>query len=188
MGEFRVSKTRLVLLAGIMSAIAAALQLLAAFAPGPGHIASALATLPLALISWISTGAGIAGYAVATLLVLMIAPEECVILLTTTGPLGVALGIAGAAKLSVAIQTLIGAATLSSGMTALMLVFKTDPLGPGVSGMGWVAAIGVYAGFALLYAWAWALLLRHLTPRLLAAGAWASAGVGDSICRKPPGK
>jgi len=67
----------------------------------------------------------------------------------------VALGIAGAAKLSVAIQTLIGAATLSSGMTTLMLVFKTDPLGPGVSGMGWVAAIGIYAGFALLYAWAW---------------------------------
>lgn len=165
-----ISRTRLITLAAAMSAMAATLQLLAAFAPGPGHIASALATLPLALVAWISPGAGFASYITATLLVLIIAPEECLILLTTTGPLGVALGIAGAAKLSVAIQTLIGAATLSSGMTALMLVFKTDPLGPGVSSMGWVAAVGVYAGFALMYAWAWALVLRRLVPHLLAIG------------------
>ncbi|MDD2202074.1 MAG: hypothetical protein PHQ21_07095 [Firmicutes bacterium] len=170
MRRSQVSRTRLVALAGTMSAMAAALQLLAAFVPGPGHIASALATLPLALITWISPGAGFASYVTATLLVLIIVPEECLILLTTTGPLGVALGAAGAMKLSVSMQTLIGAATLSSGMTALMLVFKTDPLGPGVSNMGWVAAIGVYAGFALMYAWAWTLILRRITPHLLAIG------------------
>ena len=100
----RPRKARIRLIAGTMSGLAAALQISAAVFPGLGHLASALATFPLAVAAWMNPGAGVAAYLVAAFVVLMVAPGECPIILTTTGPLGVALGIAGAAGLSCAMK------------------------------------------------------------------------------------
>ena len=170
MARPRRARIRLMVLAGIMSGLASALQISAAVFPGPGHVASALATFPLAVAAWMNPGAGIAACLVAAFAVLMAAPGECPIILTTTGPLGVALGIAGAAGLSWAAQTLAGAATLCCGMVGLAALFKTDPLGPGPASIGRMATTGLYAAFALAYSWIWTGITRRLVPRLLVAG------------------
>ncbi|OPZ62755.1 MAG: hypothetical protein BWY85_01982 [Firmicutes bacterium ADurb.Bin506] len=152
---------------GLAAGLCAVLQAAAGVLPGIGHVLSMLPTFPIALLTMASPGAGAACLAVAAATVFTVFPEESPILVFMTGPLGIALGLAGSLNVSVVAQSCIGAVTLTLGMAALSLIVGIDPLGGGLASLGLLRTLGVHLVFSFVYSLLWITALKRTAPRLL---------------------
>lgn len=138
---------------GLLAGLTAAMQLGPLYIPGAGSFMAMAATLPVAIAAALRPRRCTWFFVAAALVIGLISLEEMFVFVTTTGPLGLMLGMfldrpAWAAVLS-------AGSVLAGGMVLLPVLAGVYPFG-GVE-VGWSAgamAVG-YLLFALAYAGLW---------------------------------
>lgn len=154
------------ILAAILSAIAAILQSAGGFLPIVGLLISPFATLPILLITINSILYGMLSYFTTIILIMVMQPTELFIFPFTTGLLGLAIGVGvNLKKRTISIVTLSGL-ILFLGILLLTYVIKFPILGPSVSAiMDWRMVL-ILISFCWLYVYIWVLFTRFLMKRV----------------------
>lgn len=146
--------TRKLVLAGILSALAAILQSAGALG-GPGYIISMLATLPVVISTVLSFRTGIMTYITTICLLLIINPGEAAIFPFTTGLLGAGLGQGLRLFKKRIVVMAFAALFLTVGITILLCVLRFPVLGPSISTTFELYKIASIYAFSFFYSWLW---------------------------------
>lgn len=149
----------------LLASTATLLQISIVFFPGIGRMFGPFNTLPIALAAYISVRGGLLCYVIATWLTLTIVPTEAPILALCTGPLGIALGWGLHRSLSKNTLILIGGATFTCGMFLITKLLGM-PFFVFAAGRGFMTVFLIYAGFSLLYSYAWVGLMKRVVRQL----------------------
>lgn len=154
------SYTKKLVLAAILSALAAILQSTGNFLPGIGYLISPFATLPILICTIISIPNGFQSYILTFLILILIQPGESFVFPFTTGIVGLGLGIA-----LLIIKRRIGiivftSALLTGGICFLLYIVQFPILGPMASTSISLKVIGFIYIFTLIYSWLWGELSR----------------------------
>ncbi|MGE4283883.1 MAG: hypothetical protein AB7G87_09205 [Clostridia bacterium] len=123
-----------------------------------GILLSPFATLPIALAAIISVYSGIAALFASAFILLLINPQEAVIFLLTTGPLGLALG---ANYVKGIIQSVfISGVTLLIGINILTHIVGIAVFGDMTPNSAPILTASIFILFSLLYSGIWLLMLK----------------------------
>lgn len=145
--------TKKLILTAILSTFAAILQSAGGYMPAIGFFLSAMATLPIFLISFVSIRHGFLSYLVTILLLLFIQPSELIIFPFTTGFLGLVLGFSIYRLKTRFWGVILSGSALFMGILSLLFVFRFPVLGPGVGGSLHLLTLMFIALFSITYAW-----------------------------------
>jgi hypothetical protein len=151
-------------LGGVFTALVVLFHSAPVFMPGIGLLLSPFATLPVALATVISTYLGIAVLFSSALILLVISPQEAVILLLATGALGVALGACYGKD--IVKSTVFTSGTLFLGINLLTNIMGISAFGDISSNLALLTATVVYLIFSIVYSIIWIFILK-CTVRLL---------------------
>lgn len=155
---------------GLLVAVAALLQISAAYFPGLGHFLSAFAAVPISLAASSGPRGGLWTYLATAGVILATQPGEMPIFALSIGPLGFAIGWGAASGRGRAPVWLAAATILFLGMAVLTFVVGIPALGDVVSGPPRTGTLVLFAVFAGTYAWAWLLFTEEVFRRLARAG------------------
>ncbi|AXI08094.1 hypothetical protein CUC15_03540 [Oceanobacillus zhaokaii] len=156
----RFSHSKKLVLAALLSAIAAILQSTGNFLPGIGYFISPFATLPILICIIISIPFGLQSYVLTFLLLILIQPGESFVFLFTTGVVGLGIGIAlliVKRRIGIIVFTSI---LLTGGICFLLYIVHFPVLGPVASTSPSLKVIGFIYIFSFMYSWIWAELSR----------------------------
>lgn len=154
----RNSSTQTICIGGILTTLAILFQSSPVFLPGIGLFLSPFATLPIAMAALTSIYSGIIALFASTFILLLINPQEAVIFLMTTGPLGLVLG-ASYTKGIVQSVSLAGG-TLFLGINILTQVTGIAVFGSMTPSSSIVLATSIFMLFSVLYSIIWVLFLK----------------------------
>lgn len=149
----------------LLASIAILLQISVVLFPGVGAMFGPFNTLPIALAAYISPKGGFLCYIIATWLTLMIVPTAAPILALCTGPLGIALGWGLHYSLPRMATVLTGATMFTAGIL-LMTQLLGVPFFTFAAGRGFTTTLLIYAGFSLIYSYAWVRFVKRVVGQL----------------------
>lgn len=153
-------------LGGVLTALSILLQAAPVFLPGVGLIISPFSTLSIAVAAVFNIGLGISVFITSSLFLIFVSPQEAMILLFTTGTLGVVLGSLLYRK-TARITILMSALGLSIGMIILTYMI-TIPGFESLSGvLRFPYILFSYILFSLLYSFIWYLFFRKFIDHLI---------------------
>lgn len=163
-----INSASLVSKGGILTALAVLLQSSPVFLPGAGMMLSPFSTLPVALAASMSVYAGILTLLSSAALLLLISPQEAIIFLSATGPLGLALG---AFYKKGTISTIAAAgATLFIGINILIHAAGIAAFGGLTPDSSLVFSTLIYLIFSFIYSAFWVLILKLFSRFLKRTG------------------
>lgn len=158
------SSAQIVSIGSIFTALAVLFHSSPVFLPGIGLVLSPFATLPIALAAVASTYLGITALFSSAFILLFISPEEAVIFLLATGPLGLALG---ASYNKAFVQSIaITAGTLFIGINILTYVAGIAAFGGLTPSSSLIITAFIFLLFALFYSAIWVFILRFFVDIL----------------------
>jgi len=163
----------------LLASLTALMQIAPGLIPGPGHVLSALGTLPVAVAAFISPRGGMLVAFVSAWLTFMVQPSEAPILILCTGPLGVILGTGLHRSARPITSIVMGTLTLGSGVLVLTFGLGMPAFGPLLSDSNIIIFTGFVTGFSLLYNWAWFRFLRSLLKKLGRTGFIPTPQIGN---------
>ncbi len=152
-------------LGGVLTALTVLLQLAPLLLPGLGLVLSPFGTLPIAIAAAYHPLVGVLTLVTSGFIAAGFNPTEAVGLLLTSGPLGIALGLTGRGRGLVG-PTLGGGAVLTAGILCLNNLLGIPAFGGARQLFPWLGAAGAYLLFALIYAFAWARVVRRVIGQL----------------------
>lgn len=161
----RIKKSNVICLGGILTSITVVFQSAPAFLPSIGLFLSPLSILPVILAAVLEIPMGIAVLFSSALIIFVISPQESVILLLTTGPLGIAIGSLLFRK-GYAVTMLISTITLFTGILILTYVVGIPAFGDFSKSFSF-AMILFYLIFAFVYVCFWIFCVRKFVERLI---------------------
>jgi hypothetical protein len=149
------SYSKKLVLAALLSALAATLQSTGNFLPGIGYLISPFASLPILICTIISIPIGLKSYGLTFLLLILIQPGESFVFPFTTGIVGLGIGIA-----LLIIKRRIGIIVFTSillmgGICFLLYIVRFPVLGPIASTSLSLKVIGFIYIFSFIYSWVW---------------------------------
>lgn len=161
----KMKTAKAICLGGILTSITVLFQAAPVFLPAVGMALSPFSTLPILLAAVLEIPLGVLTLFSSALLLLAISPQEAVILLLTTGPLGIAIGsllLRKGGKLTV----LLSAGILFLGMLLMMYAVGIPTFGDFTESFSNIACILVYLVFSIVYVCFWTVgskrFLKHL--------------------------
>ena len=160
----KIISPKLISIGGTFVALTVLFHSAPVFLPGVGLFLSPFATLPIALAAIISVYLGITSLFASAFVLLLISPQEAIILLITTGPLGLALGINYSKGLVQALT--VSTCTLFLGINLLTFVIGIPAFGNMTSNFSMFTAVFVYLVFSLVYSGIWVLVLKSIVQLL----------------------
>ncbi len=142
------------------------LQAAPVYLPAIGLVLSPFSTLPIALATYFHFSLGVAVLASSSLLLVIVSAQEAVILLFTTGILGIAIGTLSVQK-GVAMASFIAGIVLTTGILALTYLIQI-PLFLEVANSFSIfpTILGFYI-FSFVYSLIWNILIRRIANHLL---------------------
>lgn len=162
------SPARIVAYGGILTALSVLFHSAPVFLPGIGLALSPFATLSIALAAVASTYSGVIAWFASAIILLLISPQEAVIFLLTTGPLGLVLG-AGYNKRIVPSAAAAGG-TLFVGINLLKHVAGIAVFGSMTPNDSLLTEAFIFLLFAAVYSIIWLFILRLIISLLLKTG------------------
>jgi len=148
------SKTKKLVVSGLLSAIAAIMQSAGALG-GPGFAVSALVTLPISIAAIYTIYSGVMAYAATLCLLLFLQPSEIIVFPCTTGLLGLSIGLAFRFFKTRAAVIAFAALSLTIGIGILLYGLKFPVLGPSVCSQFHLASLAAIYTFSFFYSWLW---------------------------------
>lgn len=156
---------RFISIGGIMTTIAVLFQSAPIFLPTVGMALSPFSTLPIAIASYFSISLGILVFISSAMILIFISIEEALILLFTTGLLGLVIGLFYKRKLFPAI--IITAIILTIGMIALTFIVGISAFGDFTSSLSLTITLLIFILFSLIYATIWNLSFKRFIKYLI---------------------
>jgi hypothetical protein len=157
---------QIISLGGLLTAFTVLLQAAPVFLPAFGLAISPLNTLPIALASILNYILGITVLFSSVFILLLLSPQEAIILLCTTGLLGVVLGVLIYRKGKL-ISILASAVALSIGMIFLTYIAAIPSFVELTVTLNFPVVIVLYFLFSLSYVSIWSLCCRKFVKRLV---------------------
>lgn len=157
---------QIISLGGLLAAFTVLLQAAPVLLPAFGMAISPLSTLPIALASILNIFLGITVLFSSAFILLLLSPQEAMILLCTTGLLGVVLGalIYRRGKL---ISVLASAMALSIGMIFLTYIAAIPSFVELAGTLEFPVVVLIYFLFSLSYVSIWSLCCRKFVKHLV---------------------
>lgn len=159
---------RIVGMGGGFVALAVMFQASPAFMPGIGLLLSPFSTLPVALSAFLSPCSGLISLLASIFILLFISPQEAIIFILTTGPLGLVLGICY--RKGVFISILAAAGTIFTGICLLIYAAGVAAFGGLTPGNVSLPAFCIFILFSLCYSYIWTLMLKFFVKLLKKIG------------------
>ena len=156
---------RFISIGGILTTIAVLFQSAPIFLPTVGMALSPLSTLPIAISAYLNMSLGISVLISSALILIFISIEETLILLFTTGLLGLILGLLYRRKLIISI--LGTAITLSIGMVILTYIIGISAFGDFTESLSLSVTLIIFVAFSIIYATIWNLCLKRFIQYLI---------------------
>lgn len=160
-----MNKVRFVSIGGILTAFTVLFQSAPLFFPAIGLLLSPFSTLPIAIATFYRVSLGITVYVSSIMIVAFVNVQEAVILLFTTGPLGVVTGALLFRK-GIVVSIVFSAITLFLGMISLTYIIGISPFGPLTDSTSLLFTIVIFTIFAFIYASIWNVSIRKLMNRM----------------------
>lgn len=157
---------RLISIGGILTSIAVIFQSAPIFLPIIGLALSPLSTLPIALAAFYNISLGITVYFSSALILALVSLQETIILLFTTGLLGIGIG-AFLYRKGILVSILFSSILLFLGMILLTFLLGFPVFGDLTSSVSTPLIILVYLSFSLIYAIIWNILIRKFINYLI---------------------
>ena len=162
----KMNKIRFISIGGILTAITVIFQSAPIFLPAIGLLFSPLSTLPIAIASLYNIPLAITVYFSSTLILVLVNVQEAIILLFTTGLLGIVLGTFLYRK-GLFVSILFSSIILSIGMISLTYIIGIAAFGDLTSLESIPLTILIYTSFSLIYASIWNICLRKFINYLI---------------------
>lgn len=159
------STVKLISIGGLLVSLTVMFQAMPVFLPLLGMAFSPFSTLPIAIAGIINVSLGVSVYIASALVLTLVSVEESLILLFTTGILGLIIGILLYRK-GLIISMFSSGVTLAFGITVLTFVigvFQLESLTNKVHGP---FIIVIYLLFSLIYAFIWNMAVRKFINHL----------------------
>lgn len=162
-------KTKLVQLisiGGILTALTVMFQSSPVFLPAIGLVLSPLSTIPVAIAAVLNIFLGVAVLFSSTLILLIVSPQEALILLFTTGLLGTILGSMLYRK-GICISILISTVSLTVGMSVLTYLVAVPGFVEITTTFTLPRILLFFFLFSLIYVSTWNVILRKIISFLI---------------------
>ncbi|WP_236905094.1 hypothetical protein [Clostridium formicaceticum] len=157
---------RFISIGGILTTIAVIFQSAPVFLPVIGLAFSPLSTLPIALAAFYNISLGIAVFFSSALILTLVSVQETVILLFTTGLLGIIMGALLYRK-GILVSILFSSAILSLGMILLTFVLDISAFGDLTNTVSTPLTVLIFSSFSLIYASTWNICFRKFINYLI---------------------
>ena len=157
---------KLISIGGIFVGLAVIFQAAPVLLPVIGMSLSHLSTLPIALAGMLNISLGVTVYIASVIILAFISIEECLILLFTTGILGLVMGILIYRK-GVLVSVLCSGVALSIGIGVLTYVIGVFQMGSLEDSIPAGVLILVFLLFYIVYAWVWNVMVRKFVGYLV---------------------
>lgn len=157
---------RFISVGGILTTIAVISQSAPVFLPAIGLLLSPLSTLPIAIAAFYSIPLGVTVFFSSALLIALVSIQESIILIFTTGPLGIAIGTLLYRK-GTLVSILISSIILSLGMISLTYVIGISAFGDLTSSISFPLTSLIFFSFSIIYASIWSICLRKFINYLI---------------------
>jgi hypothetical protein len=153
-----IVRFRFISIGGILTTLAVLFQSAPVFLPAIGLALSPFSTLPIALAAYFNISLGISVLFSSVLILVFISLQEALILLFTTGLLGIVLGLLY--KKKILISTLYTALTLSAGMIILTYMIGISAFGDFTNAISMPLTLLIYLLFSLIYTSIWNICIK----------------------------
>lgn len=156
---------KLVSRGGLLTATAVLLQAAPVFLPAIGMAISPFSTLPIALAAGLNIYLGISVLLSSVLILMIVSPQEAVILLFTTGLLGAVLGALSYRK-GIVVSIIAAAISLTTGILALTYIIAIPAFKGLADSFSLPVIILMYFIFSLVYVSIWNIFLRKIANHM----------------------
>jgi hypothetical protein len=157
---------RFICIGGILTTVAVLFQSAPVFLPAIGLALSPLSTLPIAIAAVFDISLGITVFFSSALILAIVSTQETIILLFTTGLLGIVIGILLYRK-GIIISILFSSITLSLGMIFLTYIVGISAFVGLTSSLSATLTFLIFFSFSLLYASIWNICFRKFMNYLI---------------------
>ncbi|WP_041703426.1 hypothetical protein [Lachnoclostridium phytofermentans] len=151
---------------GILTTIAILFQSAPVFLPAIGLALSPFSTLPIAIAAVSNISLGFAVFFSSALILVIVSTKEAIILLFTTGLLGIVIGSFLYRK-GIAISILFSSIALSLGMVFLTYIVGIPAFAELSNSLSTPLIIIIFLSFSLVYASIWSIGLRKFIRYLI---------------------
>ena len=164
----RSNSIQFLCLGSIFTAMTVMLQAAPVFLPAIGLVLSPYSTLPIALATYFHFSLGVAVLASSSLLLVIISAQEAVILLFTTGILGIAIGALLVQK-GIVIASFIASIVLTAGILALTYWMQIPMFLEVANSFSVLLIILGFYTFSFAYSLLWSILILRILRYLVNA-------------------
>lgn len=164
MQKLKVSRS--VCIGGILTALAVLFQSAPALLPGVGLALSPLSTLPIAMAAAINMALGLTVFFSSALILTFVSMQESIILLFTTGLLGITIGILTKRKGNM-ISILLSGVALSLGMLCLTYIVGVPAFAELTETISPPFIFLTFILFSLAYSSIWNICIRKFMNHML---------------------
>lgn len=157
---------RFICIGGILTAITILFQSAPVFLPTIGMALSPLSTLPVAISAASNIALGFSVFLSSTLILIIVSAQEAIILLFTTGLLGIVIGTLLYRK-GIIISILFSSIALSLGMIFLTYIIGISGFVDLTNSLSVPLTFVIFLSFSLVYASIWNIYLRKFVNYLI---------------------
>jgi hypothetical protein len=151
---------------GILTTLTVMFQSSPVFLPTIGLALSPFSTIPIAIATFLNIYLGVAVLFSSTLILIIISPQEALILLFTTGLLGAILGIMLYRK-GIFLSILVSAVNLTVGMWVLTYLIAVPGFVEITGSLSLPLILLCFFLFSLVYVSIWSIILRRFVKLLI---------------------
>lgn len=162
----KMSIGRFICIGGILTTIAVLFQSAPVFLPAIGLALSPLSTLPIAIAAVSNISLGLTVFFSSALILIIVSTQETLILLFTTGLLGIVIGTLLYRK-GIIISILLSSIALSLGMIFLTYIIGISAFVDFTSQLSIPLIFLIFFSFSLVYASIWNICLRKFMNYLI---------------------
>ena len=154
-----MNKVRLISIGGILTTITVLFQSAPVFSPAVGLLFSPLSTLPVAIAAFYHIPLGLTVLISSALILTLVSIQEAIILLLTTGLLGIVIGTFLYRK-GMLISILFSTIILFLGMVSLTYIVGISAFGDLTSSASIPLTLFIFTVFSLIYTSIWNIYIR----------------------------
>lgn len=160
---------QLINIGGALTSITVLLHSAPVFLPAVGLALSPFSTLPVALAALINVFLGITVLFASVFVLIAVSPQEAIILLFTTGLLGIVIGSL-LYRLGISAAILVSAIALTAGMLILTYIAAIPAFVEFTGSASFTLILLIYIVFSLIYSGIWAICFKKVAERFKKIG------------------